>query len=113
MYFTSESDSSLASSYVGACHSLPVIIGYHPLQVIQFDVRSDQLRKQISRELHTLHGSRHPHIVAYYQSFLQDGAITIAMEYMNRDTLAHLLKRQAALQERHLACIARQVKPSE
>ena len=82
------------------------------MQVIQFDVRSEQLRKQISRELNTLHGSRHPHIVAYHQSFLEDGAITIAMEYMNRDTLAHLLKRQPALHERHLACIARQVAPS-
>lgn len=40
-------------------------------QVIPFDVQSDQLRKQISAELHTLHGSRHPHIVAYYASFLQ------------------------------------------
>ena len=41
------------------------------VQVIPFDVQSEQLRKQISAELHTLHGSRHPHIVAYYTSFLQ------------------------------------------
>lgn len=67
------------------------------VQVIQFDVRSEQLRKQISRELRTLHGSRHPNIVRYHQSFLQDGGITIAMEYMDRDTLAHLLKRLPAL----------------
>ncbi len=39
--------------------------------MIPFDVQSDQLRKQISAELHTLHGSRHQHIVAYYASFLQ------------------------------------------
>ena len=52
-----------------------VAAAFARVQVIQFDVRSEQLRKQISRELRTLHGSRHPNIVTYHQSFLQVTAV--------------------------------------
>lgn len=38
------------------------------LQVIQFDVSNDTVRKQITMELRTLHNSHHAFIVRYYQA---------------------------------------------
>eukprot|EP00873_Tetraselmis_striata_P006933 jgi/Tetstr1/427197/TSEL_017385.t1 len=80
------------------------------LKVIQFDVQSDQLRKQITQELRTLHSAANPWVVRYYQSFFANGAITVVMEYMDGGTLANICnKHRDGIEEKYLADIARQV----
>ena len=63
------------------------------LKVINFDVNSEQLRKQVIMELKTLYGAQHPHIVQYHQSYFANGAITILMEYMDGGSLYDLLQK--------------------
>ncbi|KAG2439821.1 hypothetical protein HYH02_010455 [Chlamydomonas schloesseri] len=65
------------------------------LKVIQFDVSSDTVRKQVTTELRTLYGADHPAVVRYYGAFFDNGAITIAMEYCDAGSLADLLKARA------------------
>mmetsp|Transcript_8064 Transcript_8064/g.23104 ORF Transcript_8064/g.23104 Transcript_8064/m.23104 type:complete len:395 (-) Transcript_8064:110-1294(-) len=80
------------------------------LKVIQFDVQSDQLRKQITQELRMLHSTNNPYVVRYYQSFFENGSITAVMEYMDGGTLAHICNHhREGIEERYLADIARQV----
>ncbi|KAG2498421.1 hypothetical protein HYH03_003679 [Edaphochlamys debaryana] len=74
------------------------------LKVIQFDVSSDTVRKQVTTELRTLYGADHPNVVRYYAAFFDNGAITIAMEYCDAGSLADLLKarmRQYQQQQPH------------
>ncbi|MEW5306276.1 MAG: hypothetical protein WDW36_008750 [Sanguina aurantia] len=78
------------------------------LKVINFDVSSDTTRKQITTELRTLHGSTHGSVVRYHQAFFDNGAITILMEYMDKGSLADLLKVHVKIPERYIAAIARQ-----
>ncbi|KAG1673182.1 hypothetical protein FOA52_015293 [Chlamydomonas sp. UWO 241] len=79
------------------------------LKVIQFDVSSDVLRKQVTTELRTLYGASHPHVVRYHQAFFDNGAITIVMEYMDGGSLADVLKVRKGLPERYIAELARQL----
>jgi len=80
------------------------------LKVIQFDVQSDQLRKQVTQELRMLHSMDNQYVVRYYQSFFDNGAITAVMEYMDGGTLAHLCSaHRNGIAEKYLAEIARQV----
>ena len=81
------------------------------LKAIQFDVSSNEVRKRVTTELRTLFKSFHPNIISYYQSFLDAGCITIAMEFMDGGSLQHILDRQGGrpLQEAYISIIARQI----
>jgi len=80
------------------------------LKVIQFDVSSETIRKQVSTELRTLHGSSNHNVVKYHAAFFAEGAVTIVMEYMDGGSLADVLKQaKQGLPERFIAEIARQV----
>lgn len=80
------------------------------LKVIQFDVNSEQLRRQVMTELKTLYGARHQHIVQYHQSYFANGAITILMEFMDAGTLFDLLQKvsQLCISIQHLGIAHRQ-----
>ena len=45
----------------------------------------------------------------YYQSFFDNGAITILMEFMDAGSLAHVLQRVPRWDEPHIAALAYQV----
>ncbi|KAL6752613.1 kinase-like domain-containing protein [Haematococcus lacustris] len=85
------------------------------LKVIQFDVSSDTIRKQVTTELRTLYGASHQNIVKYHQAFFDNGAITIVMEYCDGGSLADVLRAVSrtrpgqAVPEKYIAEIARQV----
>lgn len=64
---------------------------------------------QVFGELRTLRSCRHPCIVKYHESFFDNGAVTIAMEYMNRGSLADLFSKCPSVPERFLALIVAQV----
>jgi hypothetical protein len=44
-------------------------------------------------ELRSLAGASHPHVVAYRESYLADGAVTILMEHMDGGSLADVLSK--------------------
>uniref|UniRef100_A0A061RQ89 mitogen-activated protein kinase kinase n=1 Tax=Tetraselmis sp. GSL018 TaxID=582737 RepID=A0A061RQ89_9CHLO len=58
------------------------------LKVIQFDVQSDQLRKQVTQELRMLHSMDNQYVVRYYQSFFDNGAITAVIAGRSRTSAA-------------------------
>ena len=91
------------------------------MKVIQMNVQDDQVRKQINRELRALYEASSPHVIKYHQAFLESGAITIVMEYMDGGSLSDVAAAHAALAaqqsppappgipERELSAIASQV----
>ena len=80
-----------------------------PVQVINCNLRSDETRKQVFGELRTLRSCRHRKIVRYYESFYDNGAVTIAMEYMDRGSLADLFTSFRHVPEHFLAMMMAQV----
>ena len=73
-------------------------------------VEADEARrKQILLELKTLHESMHPSIVSFYGAFFREGAVHVALEYMDASLLDVARSEGGALPERVLAGIARPV----
>ena len=56
-----------------------------------------------------LRSCRHANIVRYHESFFDDGAVTIVMEYLNRGSLSDLFTNYKQIPERFLALIMTQV----
>ena len=56
-----------------------------------------------------LRSCRHANIVRYDESFFDDGAVTIVMEYLNRGSLSDLFTSYKQIPERFLALIMTQV----
>ena len=56
-----------------------------------------------------LRSCRHANIVCYHESFFDDGAVTIVMEYLNRGSLSDLFTNYKQIPERFLALIVTQV----
>jgi hypothetical protein len=63
------------------------------LKVINFDMGSEVIRRQVTTEVKAMDGSRHPHVVAYHQSYFTNGNITILMELMDGGSLWSLLQK--------------------
>lgn len=80
------------------------------MQVIQFDTRQEQVRKQVAMELRTLAEANHPSIVRFYQSFLNDGAVVIVMEHMDAGSMADVLQKHRSIPEPYLAQVALQAR---
>ncbi|KAH6779120.1 MAP kinase kinase 2 [Perilla frutescens var. hirtella] len=79
------------------------------LKVIQPNVEESS-RKHIARELKINQSALQcPHIVVCYQSFYENGAISIILEYMEGGSLADFLKRVNMIPEPYLAAICKQV----
>jgi NIMA (never in mitosis gene a)-related kinase len=51
-------------------------------------------RKSALLEVELLKKFNHPHIVAYEESFIEDGELIIIMEYCEEGDLSHLIKLQ-------------------
>ncbi|CAI9100470.1 OLC1v1037581C1 [Oldenlandia corymbosa var. corymbosa] len=77
-------------------------------QVIQMNIQED-IRKQIVQELKINQASLCPHIVVCYHSFYHNGAISLVLEYMDRGSLADVLKQVNTLLEPYLAVLCKQV----
>ncbi|KAK9799825.1 hypothetical protein WJX73_006001 [Symbiochloris irregularis] len=79
------------------------------LKVIRCNLRSDNTRKQIFGELRTLRSCAHPKIVRYMESFYDNGTVTIAMEFMDRGSMADLFRAFGHVPEHFLAMMITQV----
>lgn len=59
------------------------------LKVIQFDVSSDIIRKQVTTELRTLNAASHRNIVRYHQAFFDNGALYLDQACFGDSGLQH------------------------
>ncbi|XP_042424337.1 mitogen-activated protein kinase kinase 1-like [Zingiber officinale] len=69
----------------------------------------ETVRKQIVQELKINKASQCPHIVVCYHSFYHNGVISLVLEYMDRGSLADVLKQVQTILEPYLAVICKQV----
>ena len=61
------------------------------------------------REIMTLYDAQCPNLITFYGAFYREGAITIALEYMDGGSLANVLSQVGPIPERVLASIAFQI----
>lgn len=69
----------------------------------------ESARKHIAQELKINQSSQCPYVVICYQSFYDNGAISIILEYMDGGSLADFLKKVNKIPEPYLAAICKQV----
>ncbi|XP_024017118.1 mitogen-activated protein kinase kinase 2 isoform X2 [Morus notabilis] len=81
---------------------------FFALKVIQMNIE-ESYRKQIAQELKINQSSQCPYIVICYQSFYDNGTISIILEYMDGGSLADFLKKVKTVPEPYLASICKQV----
>ncbi|KAF5196168.1 Mitogen-activated protein kinase kinase, partial [Thalictrum thalictroides] len=78
------------------------------LKAIQMNIHED-VRKQIVQELKINQASQCPHIVVCYHSFYHNGVISLVLEYMDRGSLADIIKQVKTILEPYLAVVCKQV----
>ncbi|CAH9084034.1 unnamed protein product [Cuscuta europaea] len=81
---------------------------FFALKVIQMNI-DETIRRHIAKELRINQSSQCPYIVVCYQSFFENGAISIILEYMDGGSLADFLKLVKNVPEPYLAAIFKQV----
>lgn len=81
---------------------------FFALKVIQMNIE-ESARKQIAQELKINQSSQNPYVVVCYQSFYDNGAVSIILEYMDGGSLADFLKHVRSIPEPYLAAICKQV----
>ncbi|KAF8370031.1 hypothetical protein HHK36_009640 [Tetracentron sinense] len=78
------------------------------LKVIQMNIQED-VRKQIVQELKINQASQCSHVVVCYHSFYHNGVISLVLEYMDRGSLADVIKQVKTILEPYLAVVCKQV----
>ncbi|XP_010545320.1 PREDICTED: mitogen-activated protein kinase kinase 6 isoform X2 [Tarenaya hassleriana] len=78
------------------------------MKVIQMNIQ-EEIRKQIVQELKINRASQCPHVVVCYQSFYHNGAFSLVLEYMDRGSLADVIKQVNTILEPYLAVVCKQV----
>ncbi|EHA8587035.1 mitogen-activated protein kinase kinase 2 [Cocos nucifera] len=81
---------------------------FFALKVIQLNIE-ESIRKQIAQELKINLSTQCPYVVVCYQSFYDNGVISIVLEYMDGGSLADFLKKVKTIPEPYLAAICKQV----
>ncbi|XP_022754951.1 mitogen-activated protein kinase kinase 6-like isoform X2 [Durio zibethinus] len=78
------------------------------LKVIQMNIQ-EEIRKQIVQELKINQASQCSHVVVCYHSFYHNGAISLVLEYMDRGSLADVIRQVNTILEPYLAVVCKQV----
>ncbi|KAF9616545.1 hypothetical protein IFM89_030006 [Coptis chinensis] len=78
------------------------------LKAIQMNIQED-VRKQIVQELKINQASQCSHVVVCYHSFYHNGVIYLVLEYMDRGSLAYIIKQVKTILEPYLAVVCKQV----
>ena len=66
-------------------------------------------REQLIREIVALFDASCPNLITFYGAFYREGAITIALEYMDGGSLANVLDQVGPIPERVLAAMSYQI----
>ena len=82
---------------------------FFALKVIQLNV-DEAIRKSIAQELKINQSSQCPYLVTSYQSFYDNGAISLILEYMDGGSLEDFLKSVKTIPESYLSTIFKQVR---
>ncbi|KAF0909898.1 hypothetical protein E2562_000208 [Oryza meyeriana var. granulata] len=80
----------------------------YALKGIQMNIQ-EAVRKQIVQELKINQATQNPHIVLCHQSFYHNGVIYLVLEYMDRGSLADIIKQVKTILEPYLAVLCKQV----
>ncbi|GJM94381.1 hypothetical protein PR202_ga11021 [Eleusine coracana subsp. coracana] len=80
----------------------------YALKGIQMNIQ-EAVRKQIVQELKINQATQSPHIVMCHQSFYHNGVIYLVLEYMDRGSLADIIKQVKTILEPYLAVLCKQV----
>ncbi|TVU35265.1 hypothetical protein EJB05_17147 [Eragrostis curvula] len=80
----------------------------YALKGIQMNIQ-ESVRKQIVQELKINQATQSPHIVLCHQSFYHNGVIYLVLEYMDRGSLADIIKQMKTIQESYLAVLCKQI----
>lgn len=67
------------------------------------------IRKQIVQELKINQASQCSHVILCYHSFYHNGAISLVLEYMDRGSLADVIRQLKTILEPYLAVVCKQV----
>ncbi|KAK7281713.1 hypothetical protein RIF29_09939 [Crotalaria pallida] len=78
--------------------------GMKARQIIQMNIE-ESVHKQIGKELKINQAAQCPYVVVFYQSFYDNGVISIILEYMDGGSLADLLKKVKTIPEPYLVAI--------
>ncbi|CAN6699385.1 unnamed protein product [Malus baccata var. baccata] len=78
------------------------------LKVIQMNIQ-EEIRKQIVQELKINQAAQCPHVVVCHHSFYHNGAISLVLEYMDRGSLADVIRQVNTILEPYLAVVCKQV----
>ncbi|XP_062148048.1 mitogen-activated protein kinase kinase SIPKK [Alnus glutinosa] len=81
---------------------------FFALKVIQMNI-DEAYRRQIAQELKINQSAQCPYVVVCYQSFYDNGVVSIILEYMDGGSLLDLLKKVKTIPELYLAAISKQV----
>ncbi|KAL8158778.1 hypothetical protein V2J09_000315 [Rumex salicifolius] len=81
---------------------------FFALKVIRMNVQ-EEIRKQIVQELKINQAAQCPHIVVCHHSFYHNGAISLVLEYMDRGSLADVIRQVNTILEPYLAVVCKQV----
>lgn len=81
---------------------------FFALKVIQLNIQ-ESTRKHVAQELKINQSSQSPYVVTCYESFYDNGAISIILEYMDGGSLADFLLKVNRIPEPYLAAICKQV----
>ncbi|KAJ4907735.1 Mitogen-activated protein kinase kinase 6 [Raphanus sativus] len=79
------------------------------MKVIQMNIQ-EEIRKQIVQELKINQASSQcPHVVVCYHSFYHNGAFSLVLQYMDRGSLADVIRQFNTILEPYLAVVCKQV----
>ncbi|XP_028555672.1 mitogen-activated protein kinase kinase 6 isoform X2 [Dendrobium catenatum] len=78
------------------------------LKGIQMNIQ-ETVRKQIVQEIKINQASQCPHVVVCYHSFYHNGIISLVLEYMDRGSLADIIRQVKTILEPYLAVLCQQV----
>ncbi|PQQ10665.1 mitogen-activated protein kinase kinase 6 isoform X2 [Prunus yedoensis var. nudiflora] len=78
------------------------------LKVIQMNIQ-EEIRKQIVQELKINQAAQCPHVVVCHDSFYHNGAISLVLEYMDRGSLADVIRQVKTILEPYLAVVCKQL----
>lgn len=112
--FTLVYDELEMGDIIGRGCSSVVVHGVHgptgtPLALKIINLFDKSKREQLIREIVTLYDAQCPNLITFYGAFYREGAITIALEYMDGGSLANVVNQIGYIPEIVLGNIAFQI----